>query len=666
MAAAAGGGAHLAALVAACDSAAASTSGEDVARAAAALREALKDGAHEPEEAAAAVAAGVPRALARLLGRRGDDVSDEALEAALGAASHLCSSAPGAEAFVAAGGLPPTAALLRAEAPAVNGAAVKALLRAVQQPTEAAVEALTADAAAVEALTALLEPPSAGAGDGGALAVVLDGERPMMAVAVLFRLSFAARGSALGSPVSAAIVRAGGVPLAVGLLRGLLEGGVAAPAGLPRAVSVQLVCSLCGLCAVDAAALRAARGAGLLPLAARALVEAPKDPEHLGGLEPRVALINNLTTVSPADDLPPLASQPALLGALADALGLAARAARGGAAAGGCSAEEVQSLTRMTLAVLVLMLRYGAPSSRVAASLARAGSAAHLVRPRRRCLALLAACMAVDAQATRVLACRGQHPIARARQQPSKHARGHQPESHAFHRTLSPGLAAARPPARLDAPIRPRSHHPHAAVRRGPQRAGRRRHGGRGPGPAGRRAGRAAPGRRRRGDDADDGGVQYPRDFRRVAGRRGGCFPGSRGHPAAAAARRRGAGCRRRRAAVRGLRQARRGHARRPAAPALQRLPRPRALVQHGVPAGELGGGPQGGVHAAAGSGGGGGGPGGSLSVAACIGGGGGPGRSLSVVACIDSCHGFEAVHLVAPSWTVHFVGCTEPCFALG
>jgi hypothetical protein len=101
---AAGGGApgdaELRRLVVLCGAA----SGEGSARAAAAIAMQLADGGSH--SLIAAVAAGAPRALARLLERA--DVGDVAREAGLGAVRALCDTPRGAEAFLAAGGLPPT------------------------------------------------------------------------------------------------------------------------------------------------------------------------------------------------------------------------------------------------------------------------------------------------------------------------------------------------------------------------------------------------------------------------------------------------------------------------------------------------------------------------------------------------------------------------------
>jgi hypothetical protein len=332
-------------------------------------------------------------ALAQLLRRR--DVRGEALEAALAAASQLCCTASGAEAFVAAGGLQSAAALLRSTSPGVSTMAVMALMAAAR--SSGAVErALAADTAAVEALTALMERLP-----GGDLVTAL---RPLTVATLLSRLCGAARQEQSGpsrcTPVTAAIVRAGGVPLAVGVLRGLLEGGGGPAPPLPPAESATVVCGIIVFCAGDAAALRAARDAGALPLVARALVEAKKDPgpNRVICLEPIVACLHQLITVSPADDVAALASQPAFAGALAAALGLAARAGRGGAAAGGCSIVQAQGLAQTTLAFFLDLLD-SAPSNHAAAlSFARAGGTSHLVRaPAAMRLLLLAVCTAAQA-----------------------------------------------------------------------------------------------------------------------------------------------------------------------------------------------------------------------------------------------------------------------------
>jgi hypothetical protein len=380
---AAGGGAPGAAelrrLAAACGGAGAGAAG----RAAAALRDALFDGGGDAHHVAAAVSAGVPRAIASLLQR--GDVGDAPKEAALATACQLCGTAPGAEAFVAAGGLQGAAALLRSAAPAVHTMAVMALMGAAQSGAAAAELRLAAVAGVVPALAAMMEPVPAGSPD-------IVAARPYMAAALLCRLSAAALRATGGAPptgrtaVADAIVRAGGVPLAVGVLRGVLEGGGGpAPPPLPPS-ELTLLCGLHDFCAGDAAALRAARGAGALPLAARALVATAgrgPSPVYVATYNTGLLFLYNLMTLSPADDLAALASQPALLAALAAALGLAARAAAGGAAAGGCALREVQNLAKTALCVLAALLPAGAAPARAAASsFVRAGGAAHLVRAR--------------------------------------------------------------------------------------------------------------------------------------------------------------------------------------------------------------------------------------------------------------------------------------------
>jgi hypothetical protein len=255
--------------------------------------------------------------------------------------------------------------------------AVRALA-CVAPLTNAAERRLAADAGAVAAIAALMERPPAAA----ASRPVID-DRPEAAAMLLCRLAYQAMpdrsDSSRCNPVAAAIVRAGGVPLAVGLLHDALEGGGGSSAPTQ---STTPVCCLFSCCASDEAAARAIRGAGVLPLVVRCLVEAAKDPEprHAAGLITVAGLLHDLMAVSPADDLPALASQPALLAALAAALGLAARLGAGGAAAGGCCVGKVHCLTGILLAALLELL-HGAPSNHAAAvSFARAGGASHLVR----------------------------------------------------------------------------------------------------------------------------------------------------------------------------------------------------------------------------------------------------------------------------------------------
>jgi hypothetical protein len=376
MSSAACGGAPSAAelrrLVAQC----ASASCEDAASAARAITMHVGSGA-----VTAAVEAGAPRALARLLSRNGAPV--EALEAALGAALQLCRAAAGAEAFVAAGGLPPAVALLRSASPAVNSTAVMALLGFVKR-SDAARRRLAADTDAVAALAALMAQPPAH--DNPFVPA-----RPLTACLLLGNLAAAAlrghSGFPTRTPVSAAIVRAGGVALAVGVLRRGLEGsggggGGDAATALSPDQHISLFYGLNAFCADDEGALRAARDAGALPLAVRSLVEARKDldRDRVAALITIGTYLHDLTTVSPADDVPALASQPALLAALAAALGLAASAGPGGAAEGRGSLEQLHCLAQRVLDILLQLLD-DEPSSHVAASsFARAGGASHLVR----------------------------------------------------------------------------------------------------------------------------------------------------------------------------------------------------------------------------------------------------------------------------------------------
>jgi hypothetical protein len=248
---------------------------------------------------------------------------------------------------------------------------------------------LAADADAVAALTALMARPPSGQ---GADRRATRGRRFTAAeilcyveAAVLRATTGAAAPAGRRDPFCATIVRSGGVPLAVDLLREMLEGGRASDPPPPWAESLVLASSISNFCTGDAAALRAARDAGALPLVVRSLVEAAKDPNpgHMAILANAIHFLNELATVGPAGCLRALASQPALVGALAAALGLAARAGRGGgAAAGGGSDFKVQSLTRFTLESLLTLLLHGSPArARAAASaFVQAGGAAHLVR----------------------------------------------------------------------------------------------------------------------------------------------------------------------------------------------------------------------------------------------------------------------------------------------
>jgi hypothetical protein len=349
-------------------------SGEAAAESAVALyyRMTDEDGA---DVLAAAVAAGAPRALARVLAR--DDMPSDGIEAALNAVTELCDAEGAVDEWAAAGGARLACALLRSPSALVNGSAVVALLAAVDVSDAVRLE-LAGDEAALAAVAALMARPPPGPDPGG--------QRPFYAAELLVSLATEALPVGRGAPprrnpVPAAVARAGGVPLAVGVLRDVLGGRSYPDSALPRAEALRLVDGLFAFCGGDEAALLAARDAGAAPLVARALAEAEKDPGSAPGLAAGVHFLHHLATVSPAGEMAPLASRPGLYAALAAALGLAARDGAGEAAAGGCPPGAVESLIKPALALLLILFDHAPPGHVGASAFARAGGASHLVRP---------------------------------------------------------------------------------------------------------------------------------------------------------------------------------------------------------------------------------------------------------------------------------------------
>jgi hypothetical protein len=301
----------------------------------------------------------------------------------IGTVAILCDTQPGADAFLAAGGLPPTVELLRSAAPGVDSLAVAALF-AVANESRAVMAQLAADPAAAAALTPLLQlPPASGGGGTG-----LTSARPFMAATLLSALAAGARapraaGEAERNPVVAAVVRGGGMAHAVELLRGVVEGG--GELGYPLADAHCMLNAMVEFCG-DAAAARAAHAAGALPLALRAAVAAgrgPAGPRAIGTLSLALACLVTLADVSPANDVPLVAAQPALPAALSRALELAAApqaGPRGAPAAAASTQVPAQHFARTAARLLGQMLSGpGRGGGAAASSFARAGGATHLV-----------------------------------------------------------------------------------------------------------------------------------------------------------------------------------------------------------------------------------------------------------------------------------------------
>jgi hypothetical protein len=329
---------------------------------------------------AGAAGTGAPGAaeLVRLL--RPGGVSDAALQAALGAAATLCGAPPGAEAFLAAGGLDSIAALLRSASPAVNSEAMQALT-ALTNTAPAVVGQLAADPGAAAALVALMERPPASR-DGSVFL------RPLLATAHLARMAGGLHlrsppGKVVRNPVTAAVVRGGGMAHAVELLRDVLQGGDE-PSLAAAAAADSVLNAIAIFCDSHPAAAAAANAAGALPLAARAVAAAGRDPrpQRADSLAFALTALNLLAGASPADAELPLAAQPALPAALSRALELAAAAgSRGAPGAGGCTEAEVkgQHLARTATRLLGQMLSGPGRGGAAASSFARAGGATHLV-----------------------------------------------------------------------------------------------------------------------------------------------------------------------------------------------------------------------------------------------------------------------------------------------
>jgi hypothetical protein len=297
--------------------------------------------------------------------------------AVLGALSSFCGRLTGAARVVAAGLLPHVVVMMRSPDPAVAYAAAALCLGAARtDPTANA--ALAREPGAVPPLLSMLR------GDPSPCGI----KAPAVAAELLSQLSVGdsranaaaaraggASAGACGCTVAAAVLAGGDVARMVALLRAALGGGGQA---LDASSAAMLLAAL-NVFGTNPAAAAAARAAGALPLAARAIVAAHRTP----GLDTTEMLLHGtfLTAVLPAEgDLPALAAQPDLVGALAGAVALAA-----GGASEGWSAYEAERLGKFASTCVANLLTGGRGSGDAAAEgFVAAGGAAHLVRRRAR------------------------------------------------------------------------------------------------------------------------------------------------------------------------------------------------------------------------------------------------------------------------------------------
>jgi hypothetical protein len=184
-------------------------------------------------------------------------------------------------------------------------------------------------------------------------------------------------GAVAGSAVTAAVLAAGGVERIVALLPAALGDG----GNRLKIVSVRsLLSGLNAFVATHPGAVAAARAAGALPLAARAVVAAQPALRFA-----KAALLEGLGCIpvlAADDDLPALAARPDLVRALAGAV---AAAADGANPSDGWSEFSAEGLGQRA-SVLVAQLLAGGQESTDAATegFVAAGGAAHLVRCRAR------------------------------------------------------------------------------------------------------------------------------------------------------------------------------------------------------------------------------------------------------------------------------------------
>jgi hypothetical protein len=532
--------------------------------------------------AAAAVDAGAVRSLAGLTSRAG--ASGVPLSNSLLLLAWLTQTPAGAERLVADGALPHVVRLLRSPEQRVAYAAGVGLLAATRcQALGAAAEALLADAAATAALVALVLAPDHGA--------------PFCAACVLAKtMAWAVSPEALGRArgLAAAVRRAGAVPRLVELLRAAVE------EELYRDYAPDVIGCITYVCMLDAAAARDALGAGAWREARRVVLQedarAERADEGLVGLGLSVLadLTRHLRGGAPR---PAAAAEPGLFAALARALGRAA--ARGGGSGRLPSGSDRPRGGRQ---------RGGVPGG--SAGGLRRGRACRRVRPRGRCRPPGAGSLGLHGRRGAGWICEARakltfslavglqddNPLAR----PSATLPQSPCSLPALCQRLSHPRSAIRPTHRIHSSP---THHLHLnppAARGAAGDARRRRavglHGVGGEGPGTARVRPRGAGRIGRGGRA--GG----RSGVAAGGLGAGARRGARDAAAPARAR---AGAARRRPRAAAVRRLRRARVARPAAQAVCRLPRPRALVQRRVPAERLGG-PQGRVPGEEGGGGGG------------------------------------------------------------
>jgi hypothetical protein len=294
----------------------------------------------------------------------------------LTALTFLCDTQTGAARVVAAGLLPQVVRLLRSPNHAVAYAAA-ALCQGAAKVDASARAALARDA--VPALLPLLRlaPPCRLDDDftGVKSPAVVANLLGLLAMPESGATAPAARtggvlAGAGGSTVTAAVLASGGVARTVELLRAALGGG---GHSLNVWSALRLLWALAAFASTHPAATAAARAAGVLPLATRAIVAAQRTP----GAGAKALLTEGLCSVArfaAAGDLPALAGQPDLIRALAGAVTLAADGA-----SEGWSAVEAERLGHWASDFVAQLLAKGRPDATAKAFLAADG-AAHLVR----------------------------------------------------------------------------------------------------------------------------------------------------------------------------------------------------------------------------------------------------------------------------------------------
>jgi hypothetical protein len=311
----------------------------------------------------------------------------------LDAATRLCATQAGSARVTAAGLLPHAVAVMRSPERRVVFAAATMCLGAAT--TDAAARAaMGREPDAVPALLALLR----GAPAPWEVLDVAVASTAANVLAVLAstddRAAAAATAAPIagGSTITAAVLAQGGVARVVALLQAALGGG--SQGHMPSAA--RLLAALVGFAGSHPAADAAARAAGALPLAARAIVAAQRTP----GNAAKAALCEALSLtvrLAAAGDLPALAAQPDHIRALAGAVALAADGAPEGW--GGLTPERLGKFATMYVAQLLAGGR--GSSDATANGFLAAGGAAHLVRRRARASVLAGARASGGGPATR-------------------------------------------------------------------------------------------------------------------------------------------------------------------------------------------------------------------------------------------------------------------------